>query len=234
MWRRRLPSLRRVWTLDDSAVRRGRRPAGDRARGRGPSRPTTSWSCSPPGAAARRRAWSTPTAAPCGRWPRASTLAASAPATGSTSRCRSSGPAGSRAVCCPSSSPAPRCSPRRSRNPCGPSSSSSGSGSRSSGAGRTRRLRLAAHPRFASTDLSSLGGGQPARRAPRRPAPAPGARANVFGMTETFGPYCRRPARPRPAGRRTWQLRSTVRRVRGPHRPSRRTRSARSASAAPT
>ena len=50
--------------------------------------------------------------------------------------------------------------------------------------------RLAAHPRFAVTDLSSLGPGSlPAVLPPAR-RPAPGARANLFGMTETFGPYC--------------------------------------------
>ncbi len=50
--------------------------------------------------------------------------------------------------------------------------------------------RLAAHPEFASSDLSSLGPGSlPAVLPPGR-RPAPGARANLFGMTETFGPYC--------------------------------------------
>lgn len=50
--------------------------------------------------------------------------------------------------------------------------------------------RLASHPRFASTDLSSLGPGTlPALLPPER-RPAPGARVNLFGMTETFGPYC--------------------------------------------
>lgn len=49
--------------------------------------------------------------------------------------------------------------------------------------------RLAAHPAFAGADLSSL---RPASLGPVLPAarrPAPGARANLFGMTETFGPY---------------------------------------------
>jgi acyl-CoA synthetase (AMP-forming)/AMP-acid ligase II len=50
--------------------------------------------------------------------------------------------------------------------------------------------RLAAHPRFASTDLSSLGPGSLPAVLPRSARPAPGARANLFGMTETFGPYC--------------------------------------------
>jgi acyl-CoA synthetase (AMP-forming)/AMP-acid ligase II len=49
---------------------------------------------------------------------------------------------------------------------------------------------LAAHPAFAAADLSSLG---PASLGPVLPPPqrpAPGARANLFGMTESFGPYC--------------------------------------------
>jgi acyl-CoA synthetase (AMP-forming)/AMP-acid ligase II len=50
--------------------------------------------------------------------------------------------------------------------------------------------RLAAHPRFATADLSSLGAGSLAGVLPVAQRPAPGARANLFGMTETFGPYC--------------------------------------------
>jgi acyl-CoA synthetase (AMP-forming)/AMP-acid ligase II len=49
---------------------------------------------------------------------------------------------------------------------------------------------LAAHPDFADADLSSLG---PASLGPVLPPDqraAPGARANLFGMTESFGPYC--------------------------------------------
>ena len=52
---------------------------------------------------------------------------------------------------------------------------------------------LAGHPAFASTDLSSLKAGSldavlpPALRRP------PGARSNLFGMTESFGPYCADP-----------------------------------------
>jgi acyl-CoA synthetase (AMP-forming)/AMP-acid ligase II len=50
--------------------------------------------------------------------------------------------------------------------------------------------RLAAHPRFATANLSALGPGSlPAVLPPAR-RPAPGTRANLFGMTETFGPYC--------------------------------------------
>jgi acyl-CoA synthetase (AMP-forming)/AMP-acid ligase II len=50
--------------------------------------------------------------------------------------------------------------------------------------------RLAADPRFASADLSSLGPGSLPAVLPSGEQPAPGARANLFGMTETFGPYC--------------------------------------------
>ena len=50
--------------------------------------------------------------------------------------------------------------------------------------------RLAAHPNFATTDLSNLRPGSLAALLPADQRPAPGARANVFGMTETFGPYC--------------------------------------------
>jgi len=50
--------------------------------------------------------------------------------------------------------------------------------------------RLAEHPAFAAADLSSLGDGSlPAVLPPER-RPAPGTRPNVFGMTETFGPFC--------------------------------------------
>jgi acyl-CoA synthetase (AMP-forming)/AMP-acid ligase II len=50
--------------------------------------------------------------------------------------------------------------------------------------------RISAHPDFARTDLSSL---RPASLAPVLPPerrPRPGARANLFGMTESGGPYC--------------------------------------------
>ena len=50
--------------------------------------------------------------------------------------------------------------------------------------------RLAAHPAFAAADLSSLGDASLAAVLPPERRPAPGARANLFGMTETFGPYC--------------------------------------------
>ena len=50
--------------------------------------------------------------------------------------------------------------------------------------------RLAAHPAFAGADLSSLGDGSLGAVLPAERRPAPGARANLFGMTESFGPYC--------------------------------------------
>jgi acyl-CoA synthetase (AMP-forming)/AMP-acid ligase II len=50
--------------------------------------------------------------------------------------------------------------------------------------------RIAAHPAFASADLSSLRAGSLAAVLPPEKRPRPGARANIFGMTETAGPYC--------------------------------------------
>jgi acyl-coenzyme A synthetase/AMP-(fatty) acid ligase len=50
--------------------------------------------------------------------------------------------------------------------------------------------RLAADPAFATADLSSLGDGSLPDLLPPERRPAPGARPNLFGMTETFGPYC--------------------------------------------
>ncbi len=50
--------------------------------------------------------------------------------------------------------------------------------------------RLAAQPGFAAADLSSLRDGSLPAVLPAERRPAPGARANLFGMTETFGPYC--------------------------------------------
>ncbi len=49
--------------------------------------------------------------------------------------------------------------------------------------------RLAAHPDFAATDLSSLSPGSLDAIMPGDPPP-PGARAPLLGMTESFGPYC--------------------------------------------
>jgi acyl-CoA synthetase (AMP-forming)/AMP-acid ligase II len=50
--------------------------------------------------------------------------------------------------------------------------------------------KLAAVPGFADVDLSSLRPGSLAAVLPPEVRPAPGARANLFGMTETAGPYC--------------------------------------------
>ena len=50
--------------------------------------------------------------------------------------------------------------------------------------------RIAADPAFAETDLSSLGDGSLPALLPETRRPRPGDRANLFGMTETFGPYC--------------------------------------------
>lgn len=50
--------------------------------------------------------------------------------------------------------------------------------------------RLAAHPRAAETDLSALRPASLPALLPASARPEPGARANLFGMTETFGPYC--------------------------------------------
>jgi acyl-CoA synthetase (AMP-forming)/AMP-acid ligase II len=53
--------------------------------------------------------------------------------------------------------------------------------------------KLAAHPAFVDYDLSTLRDGSlPALLPPER-RPPPGARPNIFGMTETFGPYCSDP-----------------------------------------
>jgi acyl-CoA synthetase (AMP-forming)/AMP-acid ligase II len=53
--------------------------------------------------------------------------------------------------------------------------------------------RLAAHPRAAEADLSSLRPGSLAAVLPPHLRGEPGSRANLFGMTETFGPYCGEP-----------------------------------------
>ncbi|WP_083419894.1 class I adenylate-forming enzyme family protein [Pseudofrankia sp. BMG5.36] len=53
--------------------------------------------------------------------------------------------------------------------------------------------RLAAHPDFATTDLSSLRPASLGAVLPPGLRAGPGARANLFGMTETFGPYCGSP-----------------------------------------
>jgi acyl-CoA synthetase (AMP-forming)/AMP-acid ligase II len=50
--------------------------------------------------------------------------------------------------------------------------------------------KVAADPSFASADLSSLRPGSLDAVLPPALRARPGARANLFGMTETFGPYC--------------------------------------------
>lgn len=49
---------------------------------------------------------------------------------------------------------------------------------------------LASHPDFAGTDLSSLTPGSLEPLLPAALRGAPGSRATLFGMTETFGPFC--------------------------------------------
>ncbi len=50
------------------------------------------------------------------------------------------------------------------------------------------------HPRRAETDLSALRPGSLEALLPPEQRAQPGARATLFGMTETFGPYCGYPA----------------------------------------
>jgi acyl-CoA synthetase (AMP-forming)/AMP-acid ligase II len=50
--------------------------------------------------------------------------------------------------------------------------------------------QLAAEPDFESTDLSSLKDASLGAVLPPERRPAQGTRANLFGMTESFGPYC--------------------------------------------
>ena len=51
-------------------------------------------------------------------------------------------------------------------------------------------VRIAADPTFVDADLSTLKPGSLTGVLPPAMRPAPGARANLFGMTESFGPYC--------------------------------------------
>ena len=51
-------------------------------------------------------------------------------------------------------------------------------------------VALAAHPAFAATDVSGLGDASLGAVLPADRRPGPGARPNIFGMTETFGPWC--------------------------------------------
>ncbi len=53
---------------------------------------------------------------------------------------------------------------------------------------------LARHPRRAQTDLSALRPGSLEALLPPEQRAEPGARATLFGMTESFGPYCGYPA----------------------------------------
>ena len=55
-------------------------------------------------------------------------------------------------------------------------------------------VRLAADPSFNASDLSSLRPGSLPAVLPPDQRSKPGSRANLFGMTETFGPYCGAPA----------------------------------------
>jgi acyl-CoA synthetase (AMP-forming)/AMP-acid ligase II len=52
---------------------------------------------------------------------------------------------------------------------------------------------LASNPTFSTADLSSLRAGSLDAVLPAELKAAPGARSNLFGMTETFGPYCADP-----------------------------------------
>jgi len=49
---------------------------------------------------------------------------------------------------------------------------------------------IAAHPDYPSTDLSALGPGSLDALLPSKLRSRPGSRANLFGMTETCGPFC--------------------------------------------
>ena len=221
--RANLPALREVWTPD----RLPRPPtAPPSTRSPKPSRPATrSRSCSRRAAAAHPKESSTRTAmrwARCGRaWPHA----ASMPTPGCTCRCRSSGWADSAAACCPRCWPAPRWSPSRSpgrRRRCG---CWSANGSRCFVAGRTRPRRWRAKPILSAADLSSLRPGSLEALLPPDQRAEPGARAKLFGMTESFGPYCGYPRRHRHAAVGVGQLRKAVRRHGGsdrrPRRPAR-------------
>ena len=82
------------------------------------------------------------------------------------------------------------------------------------GRAASRRTR-----RSPTADLSSLRPGSlGAVLPPAQQSARPGARANLFGMTESFGPYCGDAPRHRPARGEAGQLRPAVRRHRGAHR----------------
>ena len=120
--------------------------------------------------------------------------------------------------------------------------SSNASGSRCSAGWPDQAAALAAHPAFADRrPRRRCGPGSLDAVLPPSGAAAPGARPNLLGMTESFGPYCGdRLDRDLPAGQ-GGELRPAVRRRRGAHRRPRhrragrrRARPARSSSAART
>ena len=120
--------------------------------------------------------------------------AASTPTPGCICRCRSSGWAVSAAGCCPRCWPAPPWSPKRSRNPDTTLRCWNASGSRCFAAGP---IRPRPWPGTATRPAPICRRcGRAAWKRCYRPssAPQPGARATLFGMTESFGPYCGYPA----------------------------------------
>ena len=130
------------------------------------------------------------------------TPGASPPTTGSTSRCPSSGSAGSAPASCRRWSPAPPCSPRPARSPSARCRSSNASGSRCSGAGPSRRRRWPAIARFAGADLALAASGQPRRRAARRRCRrAPGTRGEPARHDRVVRSLHRRSPRPDAAPR---------------------------------
>ena len=145
---------------------------------------------------------------------------ASVPTIASTSRCRSSGPVGSRPGCSPRWSRARRLLTEAVPEPDRTLALLERERATLFRGWPDQAARLASHPKFATADLSSLRPGSLPAVLPPEQRPAPGARANLFGMTETFGPYCGARARHRPARRQVRQLRAAVRRRRGSHRRS--------------
>ena len=130
------------------------------------------------------------------RWARCgpgSTPAASARTPGCTCRCRSSGWADSAAACCR------RCWPARRWSPSRPAARAT---LRLLERERVTLFRgwpdqadaLAANPIPSTADLSSLRPGSLEALLPADQRAEPGARARLFGMTESFGPYCGYPA----------------------------------------
>ena len=188
---RALPNLRRLWSADALPTDVGaRRPWPRRWSGRC-GRPTT-WSImftsgsrgTPQGRDPhpRRRHPGD------GRRPRGPVHRRRA--TGSTSRCRSSGWAASAAACSRCSSPARRCSPRPTRRRRPTIRFLERERATLFRGWPDQAARIAADPAFAAADLSSLRAGSLDAVLPPELRAAPGARANLFGMTESFGPYC--------------------------------------------